>query len=71
MGMPQGSHDGINWFDIGLRDITAWKHHRFVLIRDVPIEFPKSMDCDHNWKKYVGLTETYSYCTLCDKKEDV
>lgn len=30
---------------------------------------PKSLDCNHNWKKYMGLTEAYNYCTLCDRKE--
>jgi hypothetical protein len=41
------------------------------IVAGINSEFPKSMDCDHNWKSYQGLTEAYSYCTLCDKKEDV
>lgn len=26
--------------------------------------------CDHNWKTYVGLVETYVYCEKCDQKKD-
>lgn len=29
----------------------------------------KFADCSHNWKSYQGLTETYNYCTKCDKKD--
>lgn len=25
-------------------------------------------NCIHNWKKYVGFTETYYYCEHCDEK---
>ena len=25
--------------------------------------------CSHTWKPYVGLTETFSYCTKCDTKD--
>ncbi len=24
----------------------------------------------HQWKKYVGFTDTYEYCELCNKKRD-
>lgn len=24
--------------------------------------------CKHSWKKYVGFTDTYEYCTYCDEK---
>jgi hypothetical protein len=29
-------------------------------------EQPKA--CFHNWKKYVGFTESYFYCENCDEK---
>ena len=25
--------------------------------------------CIHSWKSYTGLTETYAYCTKCDKRD--
>jgi hypothetical protein len=25
--------------------------------------------CSHTWKPYIGLTETFSYCTKCDTKD--
>lgn len=31
--------------------------------------FDKSPECVHEWKSYVGLTETYQYCSKCDLKD--
>jgi hypothetical protein len=25
--------------------------------------------CNHEWKQYTGLNETFRYCTRCDKKQ--
>ncbi len=30
----------------------------------------KPKECEHEWKQYVGFTETYTYCKKCDKKEE-
>jgi len=27
--------------------------------------------CNHEYKKYVGFTEVYTYCIYCDDKRDV
>jgi hypothetical protein len=34
----------------------------FKLLCDPPTE------CAHQWKPYVGLTERYEYCEVCDEK---
>jgi hypothetical protein len=26
--------------------------------------------CKHTWKEYVGLTQVFEYCTLCDQRKD-
>lgn len=26
--------------------------------------------CVHDWVKYVGLNETYEFCTKCDEKKE-
>jgi len=26
--------------------------------------------CKHKWKKYVGLSQSFEYCEICDKKKD-
>jgi len=26
--------------------------------------------CRHKWKKYVGLSQSFEYCEICDKKKD-
>jgi hypothetical protein len=30
---------------------------------------PVNKECEHNWKEYVGLVESYKYCSKCNKKE--
>lgn len=25
--------------------------------------------CDHKWKSYIGLNETFVYCEICDQKQ--
>lgn len=27
------------------------------------------MDCYHNWQSYVGFSESYEYCSKCDKRK--
>jgi hypothetical protein len=27
--------------------------------------------CNHQWKTYVGFTESYEYCELCNAKKDL
>lgn len=29
---------------------------------------PTEKECEHKWKSYVGLCETYDYCEVCDVK---
>ena len=26
--------------------------------------------CDHDWKNYIGLKDTFEYCSKCDKKRN-
>lgn len=26
--------------------------------------------CEHNWKNYVGFTESFTYCIKCDEKRN-
>jgi len=49
--------------------------HNGSLVYDngVALEQTKSVDksrCFHKWKEYVGFTEAYSYCELCDEKRE-
>lgn len=30
---------------------------------------PPVLTCAHKWKKYVGLSQSFEYCTACDKKK--
>lgn len=30
---------------------------------------PTISSCNHNWKPYAGLIETYQYCSICDEKK--
>lgn len=39
-----------------------WDSTRFELLK-------KEESCNHTWKEYIGLTESFKYCTLCDEKE--
>lgn len=27
--------------------------------------------CVHDWVKYIGLNETYEFCTKCDEKKEI
>lgn len=38
---------------------------------EYPAEFvgPVQPTCEHEWKQYVGLTESYNYCNKCDLKD--
>jgi hypothetical protein len=47
---------------------TAWNTWMFQLPTGLV-----SLDtgCVHNMERYVGFTESYSFCTLCDYKENV
>lgn len=29
------------------------------------------IECFHDWKEYIGFTESFKYCTKCDKKRDI
>lgn len=29
----------------------------------------KSKSCNHNWKQYIGFTDTYKYCEACNEKQ--
>ena len=33
------------------------------------ISFAPTNSCDHQWKTYTGLNETFTYCTICDVKK--
>jgi hypothetical protein len=33
------------------------------------IVVPEVKECPHDWERYFGLTETYNWCKLCNKKE--
>lgn len=35
----------------------------------VPIVSPFKTSCQHEFKSYMGLTESYNYCVKCDQKE--
>jgi len=34
-----------------------------------PIESNKNRPCDHQWQKYTGFSESYEFCSKCDKKK--
>lgn len=31
----------------------------------------KGGECNHKWKRYIGITEVYDFCENCDKKRDI
>jgi hypothetical protein len=35
-------------------------------IKDDGIAYAK---CNHKWKKYTGLSESFTYCEVCDEKK--
>ena len=60
----------MNWKDIAYgiwgddeitKKITLTPEEQKRLFRD-------NDTCYHVWKEYVGLNETFTYCTICDKK---
>lgn len=36
--------------------------------QDPSRKFLEKPKCKHKWAKYIGFTETYCYCTMCDEK---
>lgn len=34
----------------------------------IPSIIPKT--CSHVWKKYIGISQSFHYCTICDAKKD-
>ena len=47
-------------------------HCLFSHISRAKVLIPESklIHCYHQWKSYQGLTEAYSYCTVCDSKKE-
>lgn len=59
------------------RFTTDFGHTLYYLEEDIPTtvfnineSIPKeSTPCTHSFKLYVGLTDSFRYCTICNKKE--
>jgi hypothetical protein len=63
--------------DIGNNNnvFTNWRashldlNYRLVTETDLPVGCPVTEKCIHDWKEYIGLNETFIYCTKCDAKK--
>lgn len=61
----------LNFVEINIDD--GLKQNEFYLVGPNTIEYftVDDSDCCHNWKTYVGFTESYEFCTLCNKKRQL
>lgn len=57
-----GSKDYLKPYCIAFGLLTEW--YSFFGYDPVP-DAPR---CIHQWKEYIGFTDRYYYCTLCDEK---
>lgn len=50
--------------------LVAYKNEKYKSIPIVgdKLEEINSYSCNHTWQKYVGLVQSYEYCSICDLK---
>lgn len=48
-----------------------WKPRSFILYNSAPeqMSLSKTQQRIHTFRSYIGFTESYMYCTVCDHKE--
>lgn len=51
------------------KDSNARLNHAFGMMNVVQTD--GHTGCNHNWKQYVGFTESYRYCTKCTEKRNL
>ncbi len=69
--------DGVPWHESGFRDFATlaefYESIGWVEVYDTkPNEFigaPQQPICNHEYKRYLGLNETFEYCVKCDLKK--
>jgi hypothetical protein len=61
INLPQGKRDTTEDWE------KAWKELQEAFSET---DKPKSKECQHAWKQYIGFNEQYDYCTICDKKRE-
>lgn len=67
------SNDNNN-YENDLKDAwdEAWRgFYQGYVVPDTAREITRADICDHEYKQYVGLTESYEYCIHCDIKKVV
>jgi hypothetical protein len=68
---PNGSqYYCISW-DSGSAEIVHASAADIYLDFDSSFVFEKDKVCNHRWKIYVGFTDQYEYCELCNTKRDL
>lgn len=68
-------HDGkINLYPGTTRRLYIYDHYgKLIYNSEIDPSNSKTVDagrCLHVWKEYVGFTESYSFCVLCDAKKE-
>lgn len=68
--------DGSEYYHISWD--SGGSEFRLASIADIDLDFdlPYGVSntvnkCNHRWKTYVGFTESYEYCELCNAKRDL
>jgi len=48
--------------------ISKFWNPRYFRIKLLEDDTENTKECNHRWKKYVGFTESYEYCEICDAR---
>jgi hypothetical protein len=74
---PEGKTDwlniqiALNRLDTENKKINYLVNYATSIVRSGNVEPSEKLPCySHDWKKYVGFTEQYEYCTKCDEKRE-
>jgi len=68
--------DGSEYYHISWDSGAAEIRRASIADIDLDFDFPHSTSnatdkCNHRWKTYVGFTESYEYCELCNVKRNL
>lgn len=57
-------------FDDGKAISDTNSKYTIICFLDEPIAYSRNKCYSHNWKYYLGLSESFYYCTKCDAKRE-
>jgi hypothetical protein len=64
------SENPIDWLPFNIEppnpSIYKFWNPRYFRIKLLEDGTENTKECNHRWKKYVGFTESYEYCEICD-----